>query len=544
MYASITSLGSSFIKANFATTKAWLLVGRGCRGLATMGLLLSSLSAIAQTQTPFGCNSSTYLFQGNATSGYILDFATGSATKQGTNNGNNGNIYNNSTLNAIGYNPKDGYIWSQLNGQAQLVRVGSEFVGKAYPFTQPANKSQTTFTVGDVDVNGVMYMTRGGSSEGINNPNTDVYTIDLKQTTMSPAPASLVANVLTFPNRTFLTDWAVSPKDSCLYAINTYFVGQNFANNENNTKIYRFVTHNRRINGVVTLAGTRETLGVAAGGSGSNALVPANFAAAFMDSNGSFYVVANGTGLVYRIDRPDLLAAVPDANATATTIPATYVVTAQLGDVNTNSNVDGARCAFSRPTAGALPVTLTSFVATAAPNRTVQLRWTTASEVNNDFFEVQHSLDGRTFAAIGRVQGHGNAVQASTYLFTDPAPSDAATHYYRLRQVDLDGASTFGPMQAITLTPGSSAIQLSVAPNPTTSDNLRIQVQYAGAAPTAATLTVRNALGQALVNQPVVLQPGATALAPSTRLLPGVYWLAVSGDAQVGTQGVRVVISN
>ena len=502
-------------------------------------LTLSSQPAAAQNQTPFGCTNNSYLFQGGTTVGYLLDFATGATVAQGTNNGNNGNIYvpnggSAAILNAVGYNPIDGYIWSQYNGTNQLVRVGTEFVGKAYPFTQPTGYSQTTFTVGDVDVNGVLYMTRGGSAEGINNPNTDVYTIDLKQTA-SP----LVVNVVSFKSRTFLTDWAFSPKDSCLYAINTYFSGNNYQYNENNTKIYRFVTHNRRFNGVVSLAGTRETLGVASGG--STAIVPANFAAAFMDGNGSFYVVASNSGLVHRLDRPDLLPAVADANAPNTTVAATYVgtVTSGLG-----GNVDGARCAYSRPTSGALPVQLMAFNAEATPNRSVQLTWTTASEKMNAYFEVQHSTDGRSFAAIGRVAGHGTAASMSAYTFADMNPGPEATHYYRLRQADLDGSSTYSPVRVVGLAAGSSAVQLAVVPNPASSGSLRVQVQYAGPTVAPATLTVRGLLGQVIFAQAITLQPGANVLVATTALVPGIYWLSLGGDATAGTRNTRLVVSD
>lgn len=507
--------------------------------LASLGLSLCSRPATAQTQTPFGCTNNSYLFQGGTTVGYLLDFATGATVAQGTANGNNGNIYVPSggtaaILNAVGYNPVDGYIWSQYNGTNQLVRIGTEFVGKAYAFTQPTGYSQTTFTVGDVDVNGVLYMTRGGSAEGVNNPNTDVYTIDLKQTA-SP----LVAKVVSFKSRTFLTDWALSPKDSCLYAINTYFTGNNYQYNENNTKIYRFVTHNRRFNGVVSLAGTRETLGVAAGG--STPITPANFAAAFMDGNGSFYVVASGSGLVHRLDRPDLLPAVADASATATSIAATYVGTVTSGLGN---NVDGARCAYSRPSSGALPVQLTAFDATAAPYRRVQLRWHTASENQNAYFEVQHSTDGRSFTALGRVAGQGTVATSSAYTYTDPTPGPDVTHYYRLRQVDQDGSSTYSPVRALALAAGSSAVQWAVAPNPTTSGRLRVLLEYAGPRGADATLMVRGLLGQVVLTQPVTLQPGANVLVPAATLPPGTYWLSLGGEVAADTPGLRLVIAD
>lgn len=506
--------------------------------LASLGLTLSSRPATAQPQTPFGCTNNSYLFQGSTTVGYLLDFATGATVAQGTANGNNGNIYvptggTAAVLNAVGYNPVDGYIWSQYNGTSQLVRVGTEFVGKAYPFTQPTGYSQTTFTVGDITGNGVLYMTRGGSAEGVNNPNTDVYTIDLKQPN-SP----LVVNVLSFKSRTFLTDWAFSPKDSCLYAINTYFSGNNYQYNENNTKIYRFVTHNRRFNGVVSLAGTRETLGVASGG--STAIAPANFAAAFMDGNGSFYMVASGSGLVHRLDRPDLLPAVVDANATATPLAATYVGTVTSGLGN---NVDGARCAYSRPTSGALPVKLTAFEAVAAPTRRVQLRWTTANEQQNAYFEVQHATDGHSFAPLSRVAGRGTVATTSAYTFIDTPSASEATHYYRLRQVDYDGSSTYSPVRAVTLAAGSSAVQLTVAPNPANASGWRVQVQYAGPHVAPATLTVRGLLGQVVLTQPVTLQPGANVLVPATPLAPGTYWLRLEGEAAAGTAGERIVVN-
>lgn len=174
----------------------------------------------------------------------------------------------------------------------------------------------------------------------------------------------------------------------------------------------------------------------------------------------------------------------------------------------------------------------------------MRLAWTTASELNNQYFEVQHSLDGRTFQAIGQVAGHGNSVQASTYTYTDATPGAATMHYYRLRQVDTDGSSTFGPVQAVSLSAGSSAVQLSVAPNPTTPAELRVQLQYGGTAPTAAVLTVHSLLGAQVLTQPVTLQPGANVFTPNTMLPAGAYWVSVSGGAALGKQGTKVLLTN
>lgn len=86
----------------------------------------------------------------------------------------------------------------------------------------------------------------------------------------------------------------------------------------------------------------------------------------------------------------------------------------------------------------ALPVELTSFAAKNTNNH-VALSWTTASELNNDYFSVETSTDGRTFTAIDEVIGAGTTQVAQSYSFTHKTPANGV-NYYRLKQVDFDGA--------------------------------------------------------------------------------------------------------
>lgn len=64
------------------------------------------------------------------------------------------------------------------------------------------------------------------------------------------------------------------------------------------------------------------------------------------------------------------------------------------------------------------------------------LEWATASEENNSHFEVERSVDGRDFLAIGKVEGNGTTSERNEYKYN--IPQGAA--YYRLKQVDFDGA--------------------------------------------------------------------------------------------------------
>ncbi|MGB0864251.1 MAG: fibronectin type III domain-containing protein, partial [Saprospiraceae bacterium] len=82
-----------------------------------------------------------------------------------------------------------------------------------------------------------------------------------------------------------------------------------------------------------------------------------------------------------------------------------------------------------------LPVELTAFSA-QADGEVNHLEWTTASEKNNAYFDIERSTNGMDFETIGQVEGNGTTTTVSNYSFTDEMP--ATVTYYRLRQVDND----------------------------------------------------------------------------------------------------------
>ena len=76
----------------------------------------------------------------------------------------------------------------------------------------------------------------------------------------------------------------------------------------------------------------------------------------------------------------------------------------------------------------------------------VELTWLTAQEINNDFFEIQRSLDGTEFTTVGSVKGKGNTQETSHYVFTDKNLSSDLNNkrvFYRLRQSDFGGSFAF-----------------------------------------------------------------------------------------------------
>jgi fibronectin-binding autotransporter adhesin len=110
-----------------------------------------------------------------------------------------------------------------------------------------------------------------------------------------------------------------------------------------------------------------------------------------------------------------------------------------------------------------LPVELTDFSAHQKGDNVI-LAWETSSEHNNDYFEIQKSIDGKKFFALGQVKGAGDTTTPESYSFKDKSISTGHS-YYRLKQVDFDGASSLS--KTVLVDVKTDRFRLSIYPNPT-----------------------------------------------------------------------------
>jgi hypothetical protein len=117
-----------------------------------------------------------------------------------------------------------------------------------------------------------------------------------------------------------------------------------------------------------------------------------------------------------------------------------------------------------------LPVELTKFTA-LNNNNSIKLNWQTASEINNDRFEVERSLDGATFRTIGTQKGQGNSQSITNYTFIDKTPVNGM-NYYRLKDVAFDGTFSYSKVVAIQVGKKTNFVAY---PNPATSS---INIEY------------------------------------------------------------------
>ncbi|CAM3479010.1 T9SS type A sorting domain-containing protein [Zobellia roscoffensis] len=222
----------------------------------TVSVLLLFLNTKAEAQsTPFDCDYNAYLFQYNDI--YALDLASGSSYLV-SENITPGNV------NAVAYNTTDGYIWGYLSTPSKsIVRIGKDFTVDQYeiPELPTGNKY-----VGDISTDGIYYFKAGGASyyKIDLNPESDTYLDYLGQFTLSQSLS--------------IADWAFNAQDNKLYTVER---GSNM--------LYRISAD----------TGEVEALGVVPILQGLNYA----FGAVYFDVDGNFYISANQTGAVYKIDK-------------------------------------------------------------------------------------------------------------------------------------------------------------------------------------------------------------------------------------------------
>lgn len=110
-----------------------------------------------------------------------------------------------------------------------------------------------------------------------------------------------------------------------------------------------------------------------------------------------------------------------------------------------------------------LPVELLYYTAVKTGN-VVRLDWVTLTEINNDYFTVERSVDGTYFTELARISGHGNTADRKEYIFTDLNPN-LGKNYYRLRQTDFDGKETIEGIRWVTFD-AEDASEFKLHPNP------------------------------------------------------------------------------
>ncbi len=133
-----------------------------------------------------------------------------------------------------------------------------------------------------------------------------------------------------------------------------------------------------------------------------------------------------------------------------------------------------------------LPVELNIF-SVVKKDEVALIYWQTASEINNDYFVVQRSSDGINFEDYIFENGNGNSTSIINYNVIDKTPLNGL-NYYRLKQVDYDGTSTYSEIQSVEFNKQTISIQLY--PNPSSGNISLLNL------PVNSMVKIYNAAGQ------------------------------------------------
>jgi hypothetical protein len=138
-----------------------------------------------------------------------------------------------------------------------------------------------------------------------------------------------------------------------------------------------------------------------------------------------------------------------------------------------------------------IPVELVSFGASVQGN-SVNLTWQTATELNNSGFEIQRKTENSDWNKIGFVDGAGTTSEITNYSYTDSYSSEE-TVYYRLRQVDFDGKSSFSKVINVDLNGPFNFVLNQNYPNPF---NPSTTISFSIPNATNVKLSIYNQIGQ------------------------------------------------
>ncbi len=167
-----------------------------------------------------------------------------------------------------------------------------------------------------------------------------------------------------------------------------------------------------------------------------------------------------------------------------------------------------------------VPVELVSFIA-RRENSVVVLDWTTTTEVNNNYFDVQYAADGLHFEPVGRVfSADRNSTEAQKYQYRHMHPV-AGINYYRLKQVDADGAYTYTDIRSVVF---GSETGITVYPNPARDI---LQVRLDDVVDENAIIEIMNFGGQVLCTVQSTVWDGNLLTIDLQNIAAGSYFLRV-----------------
>ena len=139
-----------------------------------------------------------------------------------------------------------------------------------------------------------------------------------------------------------------------------------------------------------------------------------------------------------------------------------------------------------------IPVELTSFTANVNTLGQVVLNWETATEINNQGFEIERRTESSEYRTVGFVEGHGSTTETQSYIYTD-VTAENGINYYRLKQIDYNGTYAYSDEVEVDVT---GPLTFDLAQNYPNPFNPTTNIKYSVSETGNIKLSVYNIVGE------------------------------------------------
>ena len=158
-----------------------------------------------------------------------------------------------------------------------------------------------------------------------------------------------------------------------------------------------------------------------------------------------------------------------------------------------------------------------------------------STEINNDYITIEKTIDGLNYEEVSIIHGQGNSNHILAYSTEDPTPFSGVS-YYRLKQTDYDGESTYSELKMVEV---NNISDIELFPNPAIN---QLDLIFESSIETIASLRIISSYGRLNYTEQVQLEKGKNRLIVQvSSLKPGVYILQLLTEGQGDQVQVRFV---
>lgn len=219
-------------------------------------------------------------------------------------------------------------------------------------------------------------------------------------------------------------------------------------------------------------------------------------------------------------------------NAPSSVASAEYILT--TAGLTSFSSFTGSKKAST------LPVELIQFTGIRT-EKSALLHWTTATEFNNNYFELLRSVDMQKFDVVATIAGAGNSNNELNYTYSDLIPNDmnGVTIYYKLKQVDFDGKSTISNF--VVLQPSVNATN-NIIENAWINSSEELIIDYSTSKNASVTLQLIDATGKIVYWSQITVEEGTSqySLTLHGQMKPGLYLVRVTDGIESTTKKIII----